>query len=75
METQHPANSVGFHCPTFAGEKIVIYFVLIFVKVPIVFLLVVIYHGLQFWLWKHRQLENILHIYLLGLSSDDFERD
>lgn len=24
METQHPANSVAFHCPTFAGEKIVI---------------------------------------------------
>lgn len=24
METQHPANSVAFHCPTFAGEKIAI---------------------------------------------------
>lgn len=24
METQHPANSVAFHCPTFTEEKIVI---------------------------------------------------
>lgn len=33
------------------------------------------YHSLHFWLQKYREFENILHVYIFSLSSDDFERD
>lgn len=45
METQHPANSVAFHCPTFGGEKIVILYWFL-LKCLSLFLVVVIYQEL-----------------------------